>query len=371
MTPFLRASFFASAVAAACLFLAGCSTAKTERLEMPSVERVSFWQPHLLYLQSSVHSRLYVEIDAVEGCEPSDDAVNKLREFLTSYCNKPEGAEIVRSDVIPVKEARGLPRYGLAHRFLDGPPKNAGSTPAFIYILFYDGALCDQRTVSKTSRNVPEKESERNLNAYAESLPYPAMVFMNEHYLPSAMKDNGLLHEAGHLLGLVRRPRGNSALHCPDMTCRMTQVSHLNRIYLDRMRSVFQDRFRKHYEQLCQDCVAELTSSSAAATPTNLHFIGPVLVRSEAGYHVLSLPGRVRLIVGDLIDQDCRDFASTVRGNPSPSNERYCDGQIKPSLLAESAKSLEIIHRAKRDPFDAVRKLASTFEEASEPPSSQ
>ena len=45
-----------------------------------------------------------------------------------------------------------------------------------------------------------------------------------------------------------------------------------------------------------------------------------MLVRSENGYHVLSLPFRVKVIVGDLTDQDCRDFAAAVRAEPPASS---------------------------------------------------
>src|SRR5262245_37343409 len=86
-------------VGAMSVLLTGCSTG---RIAPPTMERVGFWQPHLLYLESSPHSRLYVEVDSVEGCEPGDDTLNKLREFLAAYCRKPAGIEIVRGDVIPL-----------------------------------------------------------------------------------------------------------------------------------------------------------------------------------------------------------------------------------------------------------------------------
>jgi hypothetical protein len=86
-------------------------------------------------------------------------------------------------------------------------------------------------------------------------------------------------------------------------------------------------------------------------------------VRSEAGYHVLSLPSRVRLIVGDLVEQDCRDFAKAARLNPPAKNETYSDGQVKPELLDQPTKALEILKRAKADPYETVRRAAARFEE--------
>jgi hypothetical protein len=129
----MRQQFFGSTVLITIgLIMAGCATQKAQRVESPSGEDVGFWQPHLLYLQSTVHPRLYVEVDAVEGCEPADATLNKIREFLTTYCKKPGGIEIVRSDVIPIKEAKGLPRYGLAT--ISEQPARARGRAAFAFV---------------------------------------------------------------------------------------------------------------------------------------------------------------------------------------------------------------------------------------------
>jgi len=98
------------------------------------VKLTSFWQPQLLYILPSPHSRLCVEVDSVEGCQPSDETLNKLRDFLTTYCHKPDGIEIVRGDVIPAVTARGIPLRALARKFINGPPDdNTAPPPAYLY----------------------------------------------------------------------------------------------------------------------------------------------------------------------------------------------------------------------------------------------
>ena len=127
------------ALITACMIVAGCSTPDATRSQgrVDWVQLSGFWQPHLLYLLDSPYPRLYVEVDAVEGCAPEDATLNKLRDFLATHCRKPEGIEIARSDVIPIKDARGVPSKALAHKFLNGPPENTGdSSPAFLYVLF-------------------------------------------------------------------------------------------------------------------------------------------------------------------------------------------------------------------------------------------
>jgi len=103
-------------------------------------------------------------------------------------------------------------------------------------------------------------------------------------------------------------------------------------------------------------------------SPANLRFVGPVLVRSEAGYHVLSLPSHGRLVVGDLTDQDCRDFAAAVRAGVRPQgtrgNPQVWDALVKDGASDDLPKLREVLSRAKADPLDAVRVGASKIESA-------
>src|SRR5262245_39650719 len=157
MPRFVPLRFFSAIVASSlCFSLTSCTTARDPRLQSKPdpAKLTSFWQPQLLYILSSPHSRLYVEVDAVEGCQPSDATLHKLREFLTTYCNKPDGIEIVRGDVIPAGTARGVPLPALARKFINGPPdNNTASPPAFLYVLYCDPALCDKAPIQDVGKS--------------------------------------------------------------------------------------------------------------------------------------------------------------------------------------------------------------------------
>lgn len=190
-------------------------------------------------------------------------------------------------------------------------------------------------------------------------LPYPAMIYMDTRRGPKSARELLLQHEAGHVLGLAFRPANASAGHCLDRNCLMykTLALHLKRLILG------QDPFTQR--QLCNLCVAQLAESSRQPPPTNLRFVGPVLVRSEAGYHVLSLPHRIRVIAGELSEQDCRDFAAAVHAETpvrgDDDGEQRADGLPKEEVLHEPAKLCAILDRAKADPYDLVRNLASNW----------
>ncbi|MEQ1751249.1 MAG: hypothetical protein ABL974_17610 [Prosthecobacter sp.] len=344
-----------------CLISVGCSSFRKAKSDTRSdiIEATGFWQPHLMYLLKSPYARLYVEVDAVKGSEPDAARLDKLREFLKAHCQKPGGIEIVRDDVIPIQEAQGLPHKILAQRFIDGPPKQAGSDQAaYLYVLCYDGALCDRAAKPK-----PKDQRERNANPHVDYLPYPAAMYLNTRYarlLDGYLGDDLALHEAGHLLGLSRRKMGASGHHCLDSRCLMkAQIAfRFGRLLTGR------DPVTQH--QLCQGCETELVESAKAAPSAKLRFVGPVLVRSETGYHVLSLPGHLKLVVGALTDRDCRNYAIVVREKSQmlegeKYSMRYIGEVDKPPLPAKTKSALR---RAKNDPYAVVREVATGLEKA-------
>lgn len=83
---------------------------------------------------------LRVEIDFVEGRAPSERALELLRQRLEERTDHPGGVEVVLDDVIP---PTGLERVGLAdlqalaHRWEDGWPT---ADKAVVHVLYLDGA---------------------------------------------------------------------------------------------------------------------------------------------------------------------------------------------------------------------------------------
>lgn len=353
--------FLAAGIALiACNFLASCSTPKSTRSQPNSdpVQLTSFWQPQLLYILPSPCPRLYVEVGAVEGCQPSDATLKKLHDFLATYCNKPAGIDIVRGDVIPAGTARGIPLHALARKFISGPPETNTSAPAaYLYVLYYDPALCDkpaipnadQSTATPTRHLYPTPQK-----PHVDFLPYPPVMYINPRYGPKMVQNDLLIHEAGHELGLAGRTNYASDYHCLDQNCLMnwTLVYHLGRRLLGR------DPIKQH--NLCERCIAQLKESARQSPPSNLRFVGPVLVRSETNYYVLSLPDRLKIIAGELTDADCREFAAAAHAEklPPPNDDLRVDFLVKDEVLREPQKINDSFNRTKADPLESVRMAA-------------
>jgi tetratricopeptide (TPR) repeat protein len=341
-----------------CVVITSCSTAKAPRSQSnPEILKVTgFWHPELLYILPSPCSRLYVEVNAVEGCQPGDESLNKLREFLSTYCNKPEGIEIVRGTVIPAVTARGVPLRALARKFMNGPPRNAASNTAYLQVLYCDPALCDKPAIPETGTPTVSAAHRRKAERkpHVDFLPYPAVMYINPRYGPKNVQNELLVHEAGHELGLAGRTTNAFAYHCLDENCLMnwTIRYHLGRLLLGK------DPIKQR--QLCPDCIAQLKESSRQTAPTNLRFVGPVLVRSETNYYVLTLPDRVKVIAAKLTEQDCLDFASAVRAEkiPPENDDLRVDWFIQDELLDQPAKVTELFNQAKADPLESMRGVA-------------
>lgn len=380
-----RAAFVypAFAVAIAVSLIISCGSS---RLNVPVDQRrtASFWRPYLLYLKDMPHSSLYVEIDAVEGTEPGRSDLERLRTFLEQYCDKPDGIDIALGPPIPASAAEGESEASLALKYLDGPP--AGETeqqPAFLYILYYDSRLCgssDGRAdgggpggtgwlrwsgianrwngIADTwglDRNHPTSIEAKK--PHIRLLPYPSVIFIDRHYDPWGhdMWDLFLLHEVGHVLGLARGLDHGDGMHCDDPRCLMNAKARMGffRWLIGRDRPRYQ-------HDLCEKCTFELRRYRDLPADPDLRFVGPLLVRSERAYHVLSLPGFVELYVGPLerlepgrVLKDAHDLSANLRTGGVWVNYRsgLTGGQAGEALSAA-------LRHAGRDPYELIRRIA-------------
>lgn len=350
-----RSRFLTVALFVSCLLLSGCSTptATRSRDDAGAAQALNSWNPHLLYLLPSPHPRLYVEVDAVEGSEPDQVALEKLRGFLSAHCRKPDGIEVVRGDVIPAEAARGISPNALARKYINGPDKTDASPPAFVYVLYYNyplsrGSAADS-ILHRGARTMPARRPQSAV-PYTDLYPYPAIYFNTAFSLGIAMNEI-LLHETGHVLVLVNRPARARNGHCLNRACQM----NTQRAYLREFRWLP----GKQQSPLCADCVAELAQSSTQTPLPNFRYVGAVLVRSAADYHVATLPDRVGIIVGNLTERDCREFAAAMRPErPGPEDDGrtrvHC--LVKDDVLKEPGKISDILKHLKDDPFDDVRR---------------
>jgi hypothetical protein len=320
------------------LVFAGCHTGVRPSDTIRS--KLLPWKPQLLYVRDQPYRRLCVEVDAVEGCEPADATLAKLKDFLAAHCDKPDGIEIVRRPVIPRNEARGLGAEALACKAMQEPGMDSGTNQAaFLEILFYDGKLTHE---SGRAPGITEWE------------PYPALIIMNASSFSIRHFEGAMLtHEAGHALGLVGRTNDFVGDHCDNPQCLM--YPHL-KMSVQVPRVLYRSgAFTTSQTNFCTNCLAELADSTAQPPPTNIYFDGPVFVRSEKAYHVLSLPDHAQVVAGKLTEEDCSNLVAAARARPLLSGHVSFTAKIKEEVTQDPARVQELIDGLAADPLAEVR----------------
>lgn len=281
------------------------------------------FSPHLLYLNRSPNSSFYVQVDAVQGTEPNDAVLAQLKEFLVTYCDKPEGITVVRGSVIPRQDALGLAPSVLVHRYCQ--PTNMTGTnefKAFLEILYYDGRLCvNPEEVNKVPVSF---DRTRTATGYTEPhnpvtflRPFPGYVTVDRRYLsswPAACEGLILIHETGHALGLTQNDAHGTNNHCRASECLMRSTIQVD------LWSYLLGRGTVRQTNICEDCRADLLRGRELAPDANLRFVGGALVRSEEDYHVVSLPAGMKIFVGEPAQFSFAEFREEIRGSDNRTN---------------------------------------------------
>ena len=334
------------------VLLTGCSSSAASK-HAPAME-ISHWKPNHLYLNSRQYDRLFVEIDAVEGCQPRKETVEALRRFLEKYCHKPDGIEIVNDSKIKTAEIQSVKPELLALEHMAGPPadKNDNRT-AYLYILFYDSSRLAGKNYSGT------------INPYMRILPYPSAIYVDVSYIRKkcmgALQEHEeelLLHEAGHILGLRWAEDNSKDEHCKNKSCLMHELYEVNMFKVITGQKIK----KKHF---CKSCIKYLENAGNSENADNnksknLRFIGPLMVRSEKDYHVIALPSFVKLYFGSIDSIVWQDILAEARIEaPMRAHKPDTVAVVMGTENAEETGDIESVHKmianAENDPYKTVR----------------
>jgi hypothetical protein len=342
------------------MMVSGCaqenSNVELSRRSLSSMElakKIDFWEPHLLYLTSKPYSSLYVEIDAVEGAEPTDSELEELQSWISQYCAKPDGVVISLDTIIPRNEIQGELAASIALRHLDGPPESMGNSAAYMYILFYNSGVSESAARHRIS------------NPYMTYLPYPCAIFIDRNYFKVGnvgIASIALRHESGHLLGLTRNQEHGDGIHCNNDICLMSEA-----LELSWWKHLLRQPQSEKLSALCSLCQEDLRRDGDRSADPKLRFLGPLLIRSEQDYHVISLPSFVKLYVGSIDALDWREVVNEARSTAGQIQEKGGGVALRYYVEADEgdglASALPAIQEAKKnDPYHVVRGLAEEVE---------
>ena len=342
--------------------VAGCTHSQGKQ----TASDLKFGNSHLAYFQSKPYQRLHVEVDAVEGTEFSTTELRELEALLREWTQKPGGVAVVQSSLIPRTAARGHSADSLARQYLDGPPAPTNeSQAAYLYILVYDNRVNRNPMQSPRAASLwPAKNSVPARLAAPENprmvaFPYPAIIYVDRSWLggllPKKYWQRTLLHEAGHILGLVGRESQVERRHCATNWCLMHAHTSEN-IKSDVVHWLKREKPKPY---LCEACATELRQYQTSTDTISTRFEGPVLVRAMPSYHVLALPAFCGLHIGDSVEPEIPRFLEGFRklnGQQGP----WFATLVQEYLDHESL--LQSIEAAKTDIDPTVREAARKLE---------
>lgn len=250
------------AIVLAALLVGGCG--------VKSAKLPTYVRPDLLYLTDQPYTRLYVEVDVMEGVEVSQKWLDEFEAFLTQHCSKPDGITIVRDEPVPISTIADVPKDLLAILCTDGPPEQYGDETGYLHLVFLDskhwslGRACPAGVIA--------------------SCPTAILCNADRGFDSDASRTAGafLRHEAGHVLGLCSNPEHGDRSHCHNYGCLMAPAPTLGSWIGAKIGRTWKPK-------LCEDCDRDLENAWSQPSPNNLSFAGPFLVRHEGDYDVISL----------------------------------------------------------------------------------
>lgn len=147
------------------------------------------------FLSDATYRALVVEVDHVQGHAPAASALQVLEARLRERCNKPDGVTVVVDDVVP---SGGNVYSVAANQALEAQHRDrfASGTTAVMYFLYLDGQS-DQD--SGSGRVLGWAHGPSSVGIFRESVAASANALATAEEVEAAV----LVHEAGHLLGLV------------------------------------------------------------------------------------------------------------------------------------------------------------------------
>ncbi len=216
-------------------------------------------------LSDEVYKSLTVEIQYMKGFKPKAETVNQLTVFLNQYLNKPKGINIVLKEIKRIKNTPLAVDSVLAIEKLNRTHFVEEDKTA-IYILFTNSRHVGKRILGTAYRNTSAviygKAIRENSNLKGK---------LSHQELETAV----LLHETGHLLGLVNKgslvASGHTDPdypdHCSNKNCLMyhaTETKKLSSILL-----------RGTIPVLDSNCVADLLANGGKNEPIFKPFLSP------------------------------------------------------------------------------------------------
>jgi predicted Zn-dependent protease len=216
-------------------------------------------------LDDNLYKSLIVEIQFMSGFKPEPATLDYLRNFLETYLNKPQGINIVLKEIPAIKqEALSMDEVSAIEK--EKRLRFLRQDKIAIYILFTNGVHPGNNILGMAYRNT-------SVVVYGKAIrKYSSMTGRLTH---QELETTVLLHEIGHLLGLVNKGTPPQSRHvdsrfqdhCNNRKCLMyhsVETKNLSSILL-----------KGNMPVLDSHCIEDLIANGGKNTPDYEPFIKP------------------------------------------------------------------------------------------------
>ncbi|HKH63517.1 MAG TPA: hypothetical protein VKA49_21920 [Flavitalea sp.] len=216
-------------------------------------------------LSDRTYKALDVEIQYVAGFKPQDLTLSHLGSFLETYLNKPGGINIFLKE-IPATDRDALSMDEVSAIEKEKRARFVDQDTTAIYILFTNGVHPGNKILGMAYRNTSAVIYGKAIRKYSSMAGR-----LTHHELETAV----LLHEIGHLLGLVNKgsaltsEHNDSAFHdhCNNKNCLMfhsVETKSLSSILL-----------KGNIPVLDASCIEDLVANGGKNVPDYRPFVKP------------------------------------------------------------------------------------------------
>lgn len=253
----------------AVLVLPGCASllrapAVSERDMPPTDEMLQGMNIDLLC--PSPYPSLRIEVDWYADYRPGEKAIAALKKCAAMYCSKPGGIEVVVDDpftleqaLVPTGEegtdgdAGDLDIAALA----DHRPADHGTY--YLHVIYLGrGHFKDTRRSSLLGAADVAADGSALILMFREAIDRAAFLWIR----PGAVERQVLLHEFGHVMGLVSSPAHSSdGYHCINPGCAMYRGVDVRSVLVNLIPGLFLGRLPNGF---CHECKADLSSARNA-----------------------------------------------------------------------------------------------------------
>jgi len=217
-----------------------------------------YWKNNSL-LESTRYRALRIEVDWAPGCEPRTESLAALLECARTWCDKPDGIELILHEELP---ASALPEEGVTRELVRQLHRQHSNRQAADGTTYYLHVLYLNRHAGRATRGQVFfwADGTLSMNIFRRTIDSQAFLWLSAAKLERLV----LVHEFGHVLGLVTNPRHRlrESDHCCNPTCIMYAKIDPRSVMANFLPALFLGKVPRDF---CDECKADLRPAARAS----------------------------------------------------------------------------------------------------------